>query len=123
MESLALGWVGHGPGRMWLLMESTPAVLTAANCDHPQVLGISSGELRSCKTERGSRLTWGQQYSMQDKNGLKWPCSKKAFQRRGLVCLADSSHLLTTMDLFLEGNCAVFLYVNPWRGTKDLMFF
>ena len=48
-------------------------------------------------------------------------CSKKAFQRWGLACPADSSHPLTTMDLFLEGNCAVFL-ITLGEELKTLCF-
>ena len=48
-------------------------------------------------------------------------CSKKAFQRWGLACPVDSSHPLTTMDLFLEGNCAVFL-ITLGEELKTLCF-
>lgn len=77
------------------------------NCDHPLSVGIFLGELRSCKTGKGAQDDLGQQYSAQDKMASNGPVPK-AFQG-GLACLADSSHLLTTLDLFLEGNCASFL--------------
>ena len=67
-------------GCLWRSLD-TSAVLTAANCDHPLGVGIFLGELRSCKTGKGGSVDLGPTVQYAGQNGLKWPCSKKAFQR------------------------------------------